>query len=97
MVKLNTADLKNKSSILFQMPLEYIMVVKHPNKYVSDRLVYADNQKILVAGYGNIIKKMANCKSHLRNSVTYSRFNFGSKDQKRRCRRKQYTVRLAFG
>ncbi|CAH1101390.1 unnamed protein product [Psylliodes chrysocephalus] len=50
-VKLNTADLKNKSSILFQMPLEYIMVVKHPNKYVSDRLVYADNQKILVAGY----------------------------------------------
>lgn len=40
------------SDVVNEMPLEYLMIVRDP-KFVSDRLVFGDN-KILVAGYGNI-------------------------------------------
>ncbi|XP_057669969.1 uncharacterized protein LOC130902128 [Diorhabda carinulata] len=49
-VKINPTNNKQKSSQMFEMPLEYIMVVRDTNKYISDRLVIGDN-KILVAGY----------------------------------------------
>ncbi|XP_076265631.1 uncharacterized protein LOC143199593 isoform X2 [Rhynchophorus ferrugineus] len=41
-----------KTSIVNQMPLEYVMVVRNPNSY-SDRLIFGDKDgaKILVAGY----------------------------------------------
>ncbi|CAG9863954.1 unnamed protein product [Phyllotreta striolata] len=58
-IKLNRNDLRhNKTSVMFQMPLEYIMIVKDSNKYQADRLVTADNQKILVAGYDYITNEV---------------------------------------
>lgn len=51
-VKLNRSEFDSMSSFVNEMPLEYVMIVRDP-KFISDRLVFGDN-KILVAGYGNI-------------------------------------------
>lgn len=51
-VKLNRSEFDSVSGVVNEMPLEYVMIVRDP-KFISDRLVFGDN-KILVAGYGNI-------------------------------------------
>ncbi|XP_072388554.1 uncharacterized protein [Diabrotica undecimpunctata] len=49
-IQLNRTVVQPRSNTMFEMPLEYIMIVRQSNKFVSDRLVLGDN-KILVAGY----------------------------------------------
>ncbi|CAH1118952.1 unnamed protein product [Phaedon cochleariae] len=48
--KVNRSEFEDRSSVMYEMPLEYIMLVRD-TKSTSDRLVVGDNNKILVAGY----------------------------------------------
>nr|XP_023023455.1 uncharacterized protein LOC111511655 [Leptinotarsa decemlineata] len=52
-VKLNRAEFQERSSVMYEMPLEYIMLVKD-SKYSSEKLVVGENSRILVAGYDYI-------------------------------------------
>ncbi|KAG5894169.1 hypothetical protein JTB14_001864 [Gonioctena quinquepunctata] len=49
-VKLNRSEFQEKSSVMYEMPLEYIMLVRD-SKNGPERLVIGENNRILVAGY----------------------------------------------
>lgn len=49
-VRINRSQFESRSTIINQMPLEYVMVVRDL-KSVSDKLVNGD--QTLIAGYGN--------------------------------------------
>ncbi|KAJ8986008.1 hypothetical protein NQ317_013892 [Molorchus minor] len=48
-IKINRSEFEERSGIVNEMPLEYILIVRNPKSF-SDRLVFGEN-KILVAGY----------------------------------------------
>lgn len=38
-------------SVIEEMPLEYVIIVRN-SKVTSDKLIYGENNKLLIAGYG---------------------------------------------
>lgn len=54
--QINQQQYNNYGQSMVKMPLEFILFVRNP-KISSDHLVYGENKKILVAGYGKLLLK----------------------------------------